>query len=564
MRAVALVASVVSSLALPVSVPIGDNLPDASRFAYADEAKKGELTFSDINILQLTDVHSWLSGHKHEIGVEATYADCLSFFEHLKANAAKFGKDLFLFNSGDIVDGTGLSDATEIDGEALTPLIQQMPFTALTSGNHELYRDETMTHMVSSGFVDSWKGRYITGNVHNATTGELIGAPYAIVKGDQKSKILVFGFLFNMLNNCKAVKVSKVEEAVTEPWFSEALDAASGVDAIVVLVHMDVADVLIDTILRAIRAKVPIASVVFLAGHTHYRGYRLVDNRAVSMESGKYLDTIGYLSCSLPTINAQAIACDHVFITPHLKDFYGLTGTTKKTFPTAAAKAMQKDVDAIRAKLDLDRTVGCAPLDFLPDAALAKPESLWSLYLNKVVPAAVFAKDLPNPVFLASTGALRYQIYKGPVSLDDTYEVSPFKDTYVIAKDLNAQMLARALTALVNSTLDARVKRTSDKLLLGSTLPDWLATVVPEDLKSEATYNLVFAEFDTPHVAEALKTANAQWAVPTETYRVGEIDSRSVWETFMNQSWPCDSRAIREAGAIKDAQLALLDVVDNA
>lgn len=73
MRAVALVASVVSSLALPVSVPIGDNLPDASRFAYADEAKKGELTFSDINILQLTDVHSWLSGHKHEIGVEATY-----------------------------------------------------------------------------------------------------------------------------------------------------------------------------------------------------------------------------------------------------------------------------------------------------------------------------------------------------------------------------------------------------------------------------------------------------------------------------------------------------------
>ncbi|KAJ1487164.1 Metallo-dependent phosphatase-like protein [Baffinella frigidus] len=385
MRAVALVASVVSSLALPVSVPIGDNLPDASRFAYADEAKKGELTFSDINILQLTDVHSWLSGHKHEIGVEATYADCLSFFEHLKANAAKFGKDLFLFNSGDIVDGTGLpdatkmdgealtplihrnsgallkpkpetldalarlSDATEIDGEALTPLaltplIQQMRFTALTSGNHELYRDETMTHMVSSGFVDSWKGRYITGNVHNATTGELIGAPYAIVKGDQKSKILVFGFLFNMLNNCKAsdqkskilffgflfnmlnhckagdqqskilvfgvlfnmlnhckavkvskveeavregavvkvskveeavkeswfqealslqkslyslqkVKVSKVEEAVTEPWFSEALDAASGVDAIVVLVHMDVADVLIDTILRAIRAK---------------------------------------------------------------------------------------------------------------------------------------------------------------------------------------------------------------------------------------------------------------------------------------------------------------------
>ena len=74
MRAVALFAFVVSSLALPLSFPINDALPDASRFAYADEKPSTELAFSDINILQLTDVHSWLSGHKHEIGNEATYA----------------------------------------------------------------------------------------------------------------------------------------------------------------------------------------------------------------------------------------------------------------------------------------------------------------------------------------------------------------------------------------------------------------------------------------------------------------------------------------------------------
>jgi len=73
MRTVTLFAFVVSSLALPLSFPINDALPDASRFAYADEGPS-ELAFSDINILQLTDVHSWLSGHKHEIGNEATYA----------------------------------------------------------------------------------------------------------------------------------------------------------------------------------------------------------------------------------------------------------------------------------------------------------------------------------------------------------------------------------------------------------------------------------------------------------------------------------------------------------
>jgi len=43
-----------------------------------------------------------------------------------------------------------------------------------------------------------------------------------------------------------------------------------------------------------------------------------------------------------------------------------------------------------------------------------------------VVPAAVVTPQLANPVVVASTGALRYNIYKGPVSLDDTYEVQPF------------------------------------------------------------------------------------------------------------------------------------------
>jgi len=126
-----------------------------------------------------------------------------------------------------------------IDGEALTPLIQQMPFTALTSGNHELYRDETMTHMVSSGFVASWGGRYITGNVFNATTGRRIGEPYAIVQGEQKTSVMVFGFLFNMENHCAAVDVRRVQDVVQEQWFLDAVDKAAdkayAISAIVVL-----------------------------------------------------------------------------------------------------------------------------------------------------------------------------------------------------------------------------------------------------------------------------------------------------------------------------------------
>jgi len=42
-----------------------------------------------------------------------------------------------LFNSGDMVDGMGLSDATEVHGEAVTPLVRQVPFDALVIGNRK-------------------------------------------------------------------------------------------------------------------------------------------------------------------------------------------------------------------------------------------------------------------------------------------------------------------------------------------------------------------------------------------------------------------------------------------
>jgi hypothetical protein len=101
------------------------------------------------------------------------------------------GKDLFMFNSGDIVDGTGLAGATPIDGQDILPIIRQvcvckggwmaarhpiwqagqrvcrgisrqqradnrcggvcplqMPFAAITCGNHELYIDSTIGNMV--------------------------------------------------------------------------------------------------------------------------------------------------------------------------------------------------------------------------------------------------------------------------------------------------------------------------------------------------------------------------------------------------------------------------------
>lgn len=45
---------------------------------------KADFKFQDLNFLQLTDVHSWLSGHAHEAKDEAGYPDVLAFVQHLQ------------------------------------------------------------------------------------------------------------------------------------------------------------------------------------------------------------------------------------------------------------------------------------------------------------------------------------------------------------------------------------------------------------------------------------------------------------------------------------------------
>jgi len=78
-------------------IPISIAPAKAEVHKAAQEAAKG-MVFQDINIIQLTDVHSWLSGHIHEDGMGADYADCLSFYEHLKTMASEQEKDLWLFD----------------------------------------------------------------------------------------------------------------------------------------------------------------------------------------------------------------------------------------------------------------------------------------------------------------------------------------------------------------------------------------------------------------------------------------------------------------------------------
>eukprot|EP00802_Teleaulax_amphioxeia_P008441 Tamp_08450.p1 GENE.Tamp_08450~~Tamp_08450.p1 ORF type:complete len:541 (-),score=151.44 Tamp_08450:702-2324(-) len=539
MRALA----VLALLAAAAAVPVQHGRRGRQGRAAAAKADAGVASFvleNDVNIVHLTDVHSWLSGHLHEPADEADYPDVLAFFQQLEAMAHAQGKDLFLFNSGDIVDGTGLAGATAIDGQGILPIIRQMPFAAITCGNHELYIDSTIGNMVQSGFIDSWKGRYIQGNIRNSTTNALLGTPYAHIAGAMGTELVVLGFLYNMWDSCKSVTVQHVELAVKEPWFAEAMAAASDakVSAIVVLAHMHVEDHLVSVLLKAIRATNKLKSVIFLTGHTHIRAYAALDPRAISMESGKYLDTVGLLGCST---TAEGLSCEHEFVTPHKPTFYNMTSTTATTFQTPASLAMRNDIAKLRAKMSLDTVIGCSDRDYNPFVPIDLPTSLWKLFMYQVAPAEVPLPSQKHFVFVGSTGSFRWTLFAGNVSIDDTYVVNPFKDPFEATLQIPGPVLAVALKALISKKTGPL--RTADAALRAADLPHYVSSVAPEDLDASVTYDLAWFQFDTPVVSAALKKANGGVAFPVKPFRQGEIDSRSVFESYIRREWPCPRAA---------------------
>jgi len=265
------------------------------------------LPLGDINVVVLTDVHSWVGGHGAKESYDANYGDVLSFYQRLQeqmkalrlSDPEKHQHDLWIVNNGDWIDGTGL--AMNGDPSYLVPILEKMPWDVVNVGNHELYdKDVIEATYRPGGFAEWWGSRYVNANVLHTQKATPVAHRYRLLKGDN-ANVLTFGFLYNMQGNDPSVTVQTVQDTIHEDWFHDALttdtEMEGGYDAIMVLAHMDHQDELVKIILDRIRHFVSEdMPIQFIAGHTHYRGYSQVDNFSTSCEAGRFLDTVGFVS----------------------------------------------------------------------------------------------------------------------------------------------------------------------------------------------------------------------------------------------------------------------------
>lgn len=378
-----------------------------------------------------------------------------------------------LIDTGDRIEGNGLYDASHPKGTYIYDIFKEQEIDVLCSGNHELYhRNASINEYLK--VVPNFQGNYIASNIDiiDPRSGDRVPLAQRFKKFTTKNqgiRILAFGFLFDFTGNANNTIVQPVEETIKQDWFQQAIRDRE-VDLFLVAGHVPLRSNEFIAIYKAIREVQWDAPIQFFGGHTHIRDYVKYDSNAHALESGRYLETIGFMSITglntggkprslpayapanaeRPTIQASPRFARR-YIDNNLLSFFHHTSLNETSFPTAHGRNVSAIIASARKALGLDHQFGCAPTDLWTNRAPYPDENSIFTWLGKQVLADKIKDekrgDVPAIVLL-NTGAVRFDIYQGAYTVDTTYSVFPFTNSFRYIQDVPFDVAEKVLLVL--------------------------------------------------------------------------------------------------------------------
>jgi 2',3'-cyclic-nucleotide 2'-phosphodiesterase (5'-nucleotidase family) len=428
------------------------------------EAPLRDLPWAQLNFLHTTDVHGWLGGHLQEPSFSADWGDYISLTSHLRARADSTGTDVIVVDTGDRIEGNGLFDGSEPKGKYYYDIYKSQDVDVICSGNHELYLANSSNAELKQT-VPNFRDSYLASNldIYDPDRGTREPLAQRFRKFETKNlklRVLAFGFLFDFVGNANNTVVQPVAQTVKEKWFVEVLQDRE-VDVIVVSGHVGVRMTEYKIIYKAIREAQWDTPVVFFGGHVHVRDFAVFDDKSVAMASGRYLETIGFLSvdgikgkdAKERESKTKSVTFSRRYIDNNLYSFHHHSGRNTTTFDTDVGLSVSKNITKARKKLKLDKKVGCSPKTFYVNRApYPSQESIFTLLSEQVFPQqlskAPRIAEGKKALAITNTGAMRFDIFKGPFTRDTEFLVSPFTSGFRFVKDVPFKAAGRVLELL--------------------------------------------------------------------------------------------------------------------
>ncbi|KAI5960095.1 uncharacterized protein KGF55_004818 [Candida pseudojiufengensis] len=349
--------------------------------------------------------------------------------------AKKQNQDLLLIDSGDKIDGSGISDISKIHGQYSTPIFVKQNYDILTIGNHELYLLESSIQefkAVQEYFPDN----YITSNVEFNNNGTFVpfGSKFKYFETEiKKTRILAFGFLFDFKRFNSGTKVTPIKEEIEKQWFKDTLKQYQGkVDLIVIAGHTPIDHNWPEFyhLHKHLRKYYPNTIIQYFGGHSHIRDFSIFDKNSTGIQSGRYCETVGWVSIDLNKKDLETKErFSRSYIDFNLNSFHKHSKKDIKNFDSEKGIEVTKLVAKTRKDLKLNTQIGTVHSNYYVDyVPIDHPKNIFNLITNQVL------NDLPGSgerIIIINTGSIRYDLYKGPYTIDSQYIVSPFENKWV-------------------------------------------------------------------------------------------------------------------------------------
>lgn len=281
---------------------------------------------------------------------------------------------------------------------------------------------------------------------------------------NQGIRILAFGFIFDFTGNDNNTFIQPVKETLKEAWFEEAI-RDKDIDLILVYGHVDIRSpeyAAVFSTIRSVRWDTPIQ---FFGGHSHIRDYKIFDDKSVALESGRYMETIGFMSIdglSTETTNidaprsAQSIKFERRYIDNNLFSLSHHSAKNSTTFPTSHGQKVTAAIGDARKSLGLGERYGCAPHNlWVSRRPYPHNESIFSWLEEQVLPQSIalskrIKHDGKKALMIVNTGGIRFDIFKGAFTKDTKFLVSPFTSGVRFLKDVPYKAAKTVLKLLNN------------------------------------------------------------------------------------------------------------------
>lgn len=445
-----------------------------------------DLEWGQINFIHSTDTHGWLAGHGDQDLREfsATWGDYVSFIHHMREMAEARNVDLIVVDTGDKYDGNGVSDGTVPSGLVIPELFMNADVDVILTGNHELYKPH-VTELEYNVVRPHYGNRYLASNIDVLHNGEWVplGSRYRVFTTPVNGiKVLAFGFLFNFQGGSPSSRVMKIEEAVKQNWFKNAL-RTPGIDMILLAGHIPVRYYTeFDTIVAEIRKVLPRIPIQGFGGHSHIRDYRVYDEYAVALESGRFLETIGWASIdnvhkSPPKFTRRYIDFNQNSLAHHSKKVIGdKCNPASPSFQRAAdcfdtedGLDLNGNIEHHRHQMNLTEVFCEVPHSYyMTRAKYPSSFSIFSLIEDKVLPllnGTVGRNELPRYI-IVNTGSIRYDLIAGNFTKDTRYILSPFVNKWNYIPNVPIDV-AKKVAPLLNREQSVIAMKTNHELELG-------------------------------------------------------------------------------------------------